>query len=187
MAKRQRAGVLVTKKMGNWEGTLRMLKNLGYDVTDAYRKSQTDFAKSLRDRVIQHIKAQDLHWASLSPLTKLRKNQKNRNKIYVDTETYLKSIMILKDGNNISVGLKRGQPYKGRKDRSVTVDQVAMWMEFGTSKAPARPLWQPSIEEMGGAKGFRDKIASDIYERVKRISRGTGMTVSYNDIRGSVK
>lgn len=187
MAKRQRVGGLVIKKVGNWDGTIKALKNFGPQIAKEAKQSQRRLAVNMRAAIIGHIQAQDLKWAPLRPDTLKRKQNKNRYMIYMDTETYINSITINTKGNSVSVGIKRGQPYKGRKDRSITVDQVAMWMEFGTSKVEARPLWRPTIEEFGGVSGIRDKIAQDIYRRAQSLTKGTGMRVTLSGIRKGVK
>lgn len=185
MAKRQRVGSIVIKKIGSWDSTIRAIGSLGPKVKDAAKKSQRRLANEMKNAIINHIYAQDLKWAPLRPSTSKRKNNKNRYMIYMDTETYINSITIIAKGDTVSVGIKKGQPYKGKKDRSITVDQVAMWMEFGTARAEARPLWQPTIEEFGGAKGLRDKIAFDIYEKIKGLTKGTAIKVK--DIRSIVR
>jgi len=187
MAKRQRVGGLVVKKVGNWDSTINAIGKLGPTLKEEAKKSQRRLANSMKEAIIGHIYAQDLKWAPLRPNTLKRKQNKNRYMIYLDTETYVNAIVVLSSPKGISVGIRKGQPYKGRKDRSITVDQVAMWMEFGTSRMEARPLWQPTIEEFGGAKGLRDKIAKDIYERAKRLSKGTALNVTYSGIRRGVK
>lgn len=186
MAKRQRVGVLVTKKIGNWDKTIQTLKAVNIDIIETVKKSKLDLAKKLKNALVDHILSQDLNWEPLAAETIKRKNQKNKGMIYMDTETYINAISIVRNGKDVSVGIKKGQPYKGRKDRSVTVDQVAMWMEYGTRRAPKRPLWQPTIDEFGGAKGFRDKIASDIYKRVQQLTKGTAINIDYKTIRNII-
>lgn len=165
---RKRMSVLTIQKVGNWQGTIKALEEMGHKVRPEANRAMTALAEEMKAAVIDHIYSQDLNWAPLNPKTV---KKKGHSEVYIDTQTYVNAISIVKNRNQVSAGIKKGQQYKGRKDRSVTVDQVAMWMEFGTRRAPARPLWQPTIEEFGGAHGMRDKIASAIYERIEKTIR----------------
>lgn len=184
---RKRIARLTAQKLGNWDAAIEFFDKLGYNVKDTALTAQRKETTELKKKVVGHILAQDLPWAPLSPNTKKRKQPYNRNKVYIDTETYLNSVTTWTEGNHSYVGIKKGTTYKNRKDRSVTVDQVAMWMEYGTKNTPARPLWAPSINEMGGAGGMRDRIAKAIYNRLKRVSSGSPVEVTYKEVRRKVK
>lgn len=179
------AKTLTARKIGNWNEAIRFCKSMGKDVRQAAIDGQWEQAKKLKQIIIGHILAQDLPWQPLSPKT-VRNKRQNKRMIYVDTEKFLEAIALWKDGDRVFMGVKKGITYK-RKDGNVTVDQVAIWNEFGTRRAPARPLWNPSIAEMGGAKKIRDNIADTIYRRLKWLSRGTPMQVTKGDIRKMFK
>lgn len=184
---RKRVGSITAKKIGDWNGAIRFLGELGHLVEPTAKTAINKEAEGLKTRILAHIFAQDLPWAPLSPNTIKRKKGPTKNKIYLDTTTYIDAIRVWREGSFTTVGIRKGTTYRNRKDRSVTVDQVAIWMEFGTRKAPARPLWNPSINEAGGARGIRDRVARALFNKIKQKARGKPVTITYKDIRSLVR
>ena len=176
----RRINALTSYPIGNWDGVIKFFDKMGIEMKKKIVKAQWDSMKNLKNIVIGHILAQDLNWEKLSPRTERRK-KKNKSLIYIDTELYLNSIKIWKKGNTTFVGVKKGIVYKRNSGR-VSLERVAIWMEYGTKNMPARPLWTPSIEEVGGPKGIRDFVAAAIYRRLKWLARGTPIKVTQKQI-----
>jgi hypothetical protein len=95
-------------------------------------------------RVKKHIQSQDLGWPPLSRET-IRK--KGHPKIYVDSGAFVSNIkMQVKEGRfktTIFVG-----PTQQSTRTGLTFQQLAAYMEYGTSRMPARPVWRPSYDEV---------------------------------------
>ena len=188
MARRRQPGrlnVLTVKKIGDWNGAIRFCSSMGYEVRKKAEKAQWDICKKLKQIVIAHLLAQDLNWEPLSRKTRQNKKE-NKNLILIDTEIYLDNIKVWKESGAARVGVKKGVLYK-RGDNTISLERVAILNEFGTSRVPARPLWNPSIEELGGEEGIRDFVASAIYRRLKWLSRGTPIKVTLKQILKKVE
>lgn len=182
----KRLSPFLVKKIGNWDGAMDFFKQMGMRVKTVTLQSQKEICKELRDRVIKHIVAQDLEWPSLSEITKKIKNQTNKDLILIDTELYMKSIKMWQVGNTWIVGVKKGIVYR-RKGSFMSVDRVAILLEFGTTRMPARPLWQPTMNELGGAKGIRNYVAKKIYEKLKDQAKGTPVQITKKDILDKIR
>lgn len=185
MAKRApgRISYMGARMIGDWSGVEMFFDNLGIEVKKKTEQAQWEICKKLRDAVIRHILAQDLGWQKLSKRTR---NAKGSDLIYIDTQTYLNNIKAWKVKGQAFVGVKRGIIYK-RKSGNVNLERVAIWMEYGTSRMPARPVWGPSIEELGGKKGIRDYVAAAIYRRLKWLARGKPIAITQKGITKLVK
>lgn len=171
----------IAKKVGNWKGALEFMSQMGYRVKTVTKKEQYAVCKELKERIISHLINQDLNWEPLRPATLKRKNPENADLILIDSELYMKSIALIRDGDFAGVGIKKGAAYR-RKGNFTTVDRVANMLEYGTMKMVARPLWNPTLEEMGGAKGIRNRIALAIYHKLQQSSRGTPIRVTKSQI-----
>lgn len=172
---------MVAKKTGDWAGALNFLRQMGYRVKTVTNKEQYAVCRELKTIVIGHLVSQDLNWEPLKEKTLKIKNPKNVDKILIDTELYMNSITLLRQGEFVSVGIKKGMAYR-KKGNFTTVDRVANMLEYGTTKMVARPLWQPSIEELGGPKGIRKRIATAIYNKLASSARNTPMRITKGQI-----
>lgn len=184
MARRPgRLSTFTVKKIGNWDGVIKFLSDSGYEVKKKTQQAQWDFIKKYKATVINHLLAQDLNWTELSERTK---RSKNGDLILIDTETYLNNIKMWKQGNSVLVGVKKGISYK-RRNTVVSLDRVAILNELGTSRVPARPLWEPSFQEIGGREGLRQFVVEAIYRRLKWLSRGKPITVTKSQIKKQIR
>lgn len=175
-----RISPFIAKKVGDWRGVIQFFDKMGIEVKKKTIQAQFDICKKLRQKVVGHILAQDLQWATLSRSTQKNKRE-NKTLIYIDTELYLNSIKVWKDGNGAYVGIKKGTVYK-RKTGAVNLERVAIWMEYGTHKQPARPVWGPSMQELGGKEGIRDFVVDAIFRRLKWLAKGKPLKVTRKQI-----
>lgn len=188
MAKRaSRIGKISAMKMGDWDGVIDYLGKLGPKASRVVQRAQKEEAKKVIDKVIGHIRSQDLAWLPLSRDYQERKSLANRNNIYLNTEVMIESMGVWKVGKTYFAGIKKGAAYKNRSRGSskTTVDAVARWMEFGTRHMPARPLWNPTFREVGGAYGIRNRIAKALYNDLKSTAH-PAFTITYTGIRRRV-
>lgn len=80
-------------------------------------------------------------WKPLSvSYIKYKRKHKLSDKIWVATGYLRDSIRVRKSGTSYVVGISPNKKYPGT---SLSVLQVAKWMEYGTSKMPPRPLFRP--------------------------------------------
>lgn len=174
------------KRVGNWEKAIQFYSKLGFDIRDSVKRAQKEEVTELKKAIVRAIVTQKYagtsKWPALKPTTTYRKKD-NKNMIYMDTEKYVNSIMVRVEGSVASVGFRKGVTYKRRGGRSVTLEQVARWMEYGTRRQPARPLWGPSIQERGGARGIRDRVTDKLFRKLRKLAAGTGIIIERGDIR----
>lgn len=182
-ARRKSTDLFGAEKVGDWSGVIGFFNGMGIEVKKKTIQAQYDICKEIKRRLIGHILSQDLGWAPLAPRTQ-RKKKNHKTDAYIDTELYMKSIKVWKDGNKAYVGIKKGVVYK-RKGGNVTLDRVARWMEYGTtgrSQQPARPLWAPTIDEVGGAEGIRDFVVDAIFRRLKWLAGKKPIKITKNRV-----
>lgn len=179
-------GKIYTKKIGDWEKVTQFYAGLGLNVDKTVKRAQkeevVEFKKALVRAIVTQKYAGTGLWPPLRPKTTYRKKD-NKNSIYMDTEKYVNSIVVKIQGSVARVGFRAGVTYKKKGQRSVSIEQVAFWMEYGTSRAPARPLWGPTLQERGGTRRIRDRIADKLFNRLKRLASGTPIQINRGDIR----
>jgi hypothetical protein len=187
-ASRRSSDLFGSQKIGDWNGVIEFFNNMGVEVKKKTIQAQYDICKDIRDRVIKHILAQDLNWPPLAEATQNIK-KKHKTEAYIDTELYLNSIKVWRDANGAYVGVKKGIVYK-RVNGNVTLDRVARWMEYGTGgRSPQlpRPLWAPTIEEVGGQEGIRDFVVDAIFRRLKWLAGKTPVRITKGRVLKMVK
>ena len=165
------------KPMGNWANTISTVTRISPDIKDAGIKGQMKVAREIVRRVKGHIRNQDLGWKPLSETTQAIKS------IYgLDSRTlyahggYYNAIEAWQKGSQFMVfaGVKKGKYSRsyGGKKRAIDIGQVAAVHEFSSGKrVPRRPLWNPTIREMGGAAGLKKMFMGSFlyYLRMKGI------------------
>lgn len=87
---------------------------------------------------------------------------------------YYRAIGVYQRGKNIFVGVKSGTK-KTRPDGSnpsgLTLLQVAKILEFGGGKVPARPLWIPLFESVGGKAEFKQELVKEIRKQMRKYTQ----------------
>lgn len=134
------------KRIGNWRGVSRVIRNLQGDMRDAQRITLKRFGLKVERIAVTHISKQDLGWKRLKPST-IASNirQGYSENILVETSLYFQSITSWVDNDAVYAGVS-----KTIRTRSGTLlANVAEVHEFGSRSGniPARPLWQPSFKE----------------------------------------
>ena len=157
---------------GNWAGVAVALNRLPLLVHGAAVWGQRKVCEDLVKRVKGHINKQDLHWVE-------RASSYNPSdpRTLVDTEAYYGAIQAFKTGMTYHAGVK-SQAFNANGSRIV---DYANMNEYGGGNLPARPLWEPSIKEMGGATGIRGIVVAAIFAKVVAL-RAVGFDVKLGKI-----
>jgi len=97
--------------------------------------------------LVGHIENQDLSWTPLSDVTVMLKG--GDTTIYVETG-FLKSNLITRKvktsgGFTFYIGAPKDVVHA---PSGVPLDKIMLWLEYGTDKIPARPLFRPTEEEI---------------------------------------
>jgi hypothetical protein len=150
-----------TKLFGQWAETIRMTQGLNSKIKKASIKAQFKVCREIQKKVKFHLRAQDLNWKPLNAEYKARKANKGLSgKTLMAYQTYYNSIDVWQPGRQhfVVVGVRRGiytRTLTGKKSR-MEVAVIAAIHEFSSGRRiPRRPLWNPTIREIGGAKGIK--------------------------------
>jgi hypothetical protein len=143
---------LKIKLVGKWGLAKNAIATLPESIQRSYRAGQEKYAKKLVKTVKDHIKNQDLNW---QPLAESTKKRKGHDTILIDTKAYIESVQIYTQNKSVQVGVKRGlvNPKSG-----IEISRYASLNEYGSDKKPARPVWEPSIKELGGQKAIAIEV-----------------------------
>lgn len=183
MAKRQTSSIstylpLVPKieiiNQGNWERADRGLSQLQPAIQKGYDKGASIFTNKLlriiRKAVATHTPpaGSGISWPPLSRPSKGKG-------IYYNKGDFYRAIGIYHYRGKTLVGMPSGN----RHYSGLTLNQLAIILEYGNEKIPARPLWRPSVKSAGGVKELRRILLREIRRSI--MSR-TGLKA--NQIRG---
>ena len=156
---------ITIKRFGNWAQARRATSTLDKSIKRAIRSAEEKIARRLIKIVKGHILSQDLPWVPLSPTTK---NRKGHDNVYLDSRFYINSIKFWQKNYVIHIGIPRGVM---DADGEVELWKVATWMEKGLPNRgmPPRPLWGPSIKELGGGpQGMANLVKESINRKLRR-------------------
>lgn len=166
--------VMTFSLTGEWDKALKIFKNIGPAVKVASLYAQRKIAEDAKKRVLGHLINQDLGWKALSS-----KYLQEKAKTAADTRMlmayhrYYSSIEVWQNTSQqvVYVGVKRGKytysVWDHRRSR-IDIAQIAAIHEFSKGrKIPRRPLWNPSIAEMGGEKGIKDKFVKHLVGKLR--------------------
>lgn len=132
------------RKIGNWNKVRALCDNLDKEM--ALAKKQCLMRWGLKAEAVAkgHISAQDLGWKPLKAATVSAKVKKGYSEnILMMTTSYFQSITSFVKDDTAFAGVKKGS--KNREGGDLI--SIAAVHEYGNSKTPARPLWQPTFKE----------------------------------------
>lgn len=147
--------------VGNWAKVTNLFGKLSPKIKQASVKAQIKVCTEIARRVKAHLRNQDLNWKSLNPYYASRKAKAGLgSKILMNYRTYYDNITVWQKGNQhlVLAGVKRGVYTKtlSGKRSAMEVASIATVHEFASGKGAARrPLWNPTIQELGGSKGIK--------------------------------
>jgi len=160
---------LEIKPLGNWNQTAKVLGGLGRNIKFASVKAQMKICTEIQKKVRAHLRNQDLGWKALNPeYAALKAEAGMDGRTLMGWGTYYDNITVMKEawGSIVSVGVKKGvytRNVNGQRSK-LDVASIAVIHEFASGrKFPRRPLWNPTIKEMGGAKGIQKMYINSLY------------------------
>lgn len=159
---------------GEWDKTIRTIQKVGPAVKIAGLYAQMKVASILKKKVVGHLVNQDLGWKSLSDKylhQKARVAADTRilmayNQYYQNIEVWHKS-----NEHTVFVGVKKGKytysVWDNKRSR-IDIASIAYIHEFARGKTiPRRPLWNPTIQEMGGEQGIKDLYVKHLVGKLR--------------------
>lgn len=137
------------KRVGDWDKVARVISNLSSEMQKAQIQSLQQWGLKAEALAVGHMSTQDLGWEELKASTiasKVRKGQSEN--ILIATSSYFGSITswVDKGTSTVYAGVRRTER---DKDGNIIAD-IAKLHEYGSSArgVPARPLWQPTLDEL---------------------------------------
>lgn len=181
---------------GQWDQTMNIIKRLEPEIKQSSIKAQLKVAKVISALVRRHLRDQDLGWQVLSYKYAAKKAEMGlSDNTLMAYQTYYKNIKVWRSGNRhlVNIGVKRGiytTELSGKKSK-MDVATIAAIHEFSSGrKIPKRPLWNPSIEEIGGADGIKKMYINSLLWHlrekgipVKKMSTGFGINIDGQNIK----
>lgn len=175
---------------GDWDKVTRVLHSLGPKVKIASKAAQHKVGTVIVKKVRGHIMNQDLGWQELDPEYAGRKAKAGRSsKVLISYGAYFNNIKVWYSGQMLLIGVKKGiltRQLNGKPSK-IDVATIAGLHEFSSGRRFARrPLWNPSIMEIGGAKGIKKMFMHSLVWYLRKlqvpVSHSTyfGMSQSVN-------
>ena len=150
------------KMIGNWKGAVKTAALLNPVIKKSIVQGQRKYARRLVAIVKKHIISQDLGWKPASA-------SKRGSLLMIDTRDYYTSIRYWQKNYELHVGVPTHLIH-GRSGKPIW--KIASWQEQGNKRVPKRPLWAPSIKEMGGNKEVANQVQQEITRNLRAISNG---------------
>lgn len=101
------------------------------------------------------------------------------------TGFYLRSIKIIDNGpgSTIAVGLPKGlkRPSNAKGSSRITMKHIAQILEYGGPKIPARPLWRPAFNQIGG----NTQLKKDITQGIRKQIRASIIAIERSTVRSN--
>jgi len=132
---------------GDWGKWDRWAKDRINGITDQkkLKSAMLSVGQRIQNKIQNHIDKQDLGWVPLSPAT-VRK--KGSTQIYVETGEYRNSIKTVVEESGPDSWELIVKPEGTHMSSGLDMQVLGRFLEYGTSKMPARPLWRPVSAEV---------------------------------------
>lgn len=166
-------------------------KNIGRIMVDVFEHSTIPAAHNsvhalalgMREDLVNRIEHQRFHHAPLAPSTVEAKKKAGLDpRILIATHEYIDAIEVepLPDGSGYRIGVGN----KVHSGSGVSMRDLARWLEFGTSKMPARPHWRPIVriwitEARKDANGISELIKRSFNAAYLRRLMSSSYNVGY--------
>lgn len=161
------------KPFGRWEETIYTTKRLKANIKAASLSAQMSVCREIARRVKAHLRDQDLPWRELSRRYVKQKEKYGRDpRILISHGIYYHAIEVFQKGNQklAFVGVRRGiygKTVKGKRGRLQVADYAAI-AEFSYNPKFRRPVWNPTIRDMGNSPGLKALYSKFFYNALKR-------------------
>lgn len=160
------------KQFGNWEEAIRVIQKLKPSIKNASIAAQISVCNDICKRVKNHILKQDLGWVPLQPgYAVLKESVGGYTQTMMLWGDYYDAIKVWRTGNQhmVFVGVKKGiysRDINGKRNR-LEIAQIAAIHEFSASLTRRRPLWNPTIQEIGGVKGLKTSYLFHLFKQLR--------------------
>lgn len=139
--------MLTIQQTGDWDKLSHTLKRLNTQLMPTAKARLYEDGTYALETLQGHIKNQDLAWERLSEIT-LQLKQDER--IYIETGELADSFGIF-EGTDTKTGCSyfiSASPYQIHRPSGLKYTELLMYLEYGTVRQPARPLFSPTYDEL---------------------------------------
>ena len=162
--------------MGNWDNVLNYLRKLPMPVMMAAQQGQAlvakEFAKEVQNSILM---------GKVNGPQKKHKNHDER--LLIDTKLYVDSIRAYREGKIWKVGIQPGYMTNHKSGGNIELRFLAQIHEFGnaTRHIPARPVWFPTYQRLGGIHFGRKKVY-DLMKKAVKKNKPKEVKISYAEL-----
>lgn len=161
------------KFLGDWTGTVEKLRKLDPVLKVATVKAQENMALIIMNKVLGHLQKQDLPWKKLNKRYKANKQKDGwDHRILLATHSYFENIGFWKrqNGWHVFIGVKPGVYGKSMTGKKPELDiaTIAYIHEFSQNEKRRRPLWNPTIRELGNTPGIKKLYLTELHKQLKK-------------------
>jgi len=135
----------MTAFYGDWVQVYSWLNGLKVAPMGESSNALENLGKAIQKKVKQHITDQDIDWVPLSSYTI---QKKGHDRIYLETLEYTKKIDFDVLKSSASKWELIVYPKGDHQASGLSMQLLAMYLEYGTKSIPARPLWRVVFEEL---------------------------------------
>lgn len=132
---------------GDWDKAHDTLIRISVNLRPMFEVRLLEDGNFVLETLKGHIDKQDLSWTPLSPVTVLKKGH---DTIYIETGALKNGLRVEK----ITSGKKNFSVFVGASNKvthapsGLLLSDLMIMLEYGTSKIPPRPLFEPTKEEV---------------------------------------
>ena len=148
---------------GDWAKAGVVLKRLAVNLNPFAKGMLYEDGQLVLETIQGHIDNQDLNWI---PLAKSTVRAKGRDDIYVETGSLRNGLTVrkIKSSKDDLVLFVGASPWKRHAPSGKKMSEILIFLEYGTSRIPPRPLVEPTFEEVKSKiqKEWRGAIADFI-------------------------
>jgi len=161
---------------GQWDEAIRVMQRLDPEIKEASVKAQMQIMEQVKKAVKAHLRNQDIPEMVSKPYNAKYAEAKvdagRDSRFLLSWGTYYRSIEVWRTGNFhfAYVGVRNGIKTRALSGKAARLDvaRIAYIHETGGKKVPRRPLWNPTIKEMGGANGFKEAFVEYLHKNLRK-------------------
>lgn len=148
---------------GDWAKAGVVLKRLAVSLNPFAKGMLYEDGQLVLETIQGHIDKQDLNWI---PLANSTVRAKGSDDIYVETGSLRNGLTVrkIKSSKDDLVLFVGASPWKRHAPSGKKMSEILIFLEYGTSRIPPRPLVEPTFEEVKSKiqKEWRGAIADFI-------------------------
>lgn len=132
---------------GDWSKAGVVLKRLAVHLNPFAKGMLYEDGQLVLETIQGHIDNQDLNW---TPLAKSTVRAKGSEDIYVETGSLRNGLTVrkIKSSKDDLVLFVGASPWKRHAPSGKKMSEILIFLEYGTSRIPPRPLVEPTFEEV---------------------------------------